>query len=154
MENTYSGVACAEAYKIMSYMDKDIVMKVPIEILNYIKDNRDKNYKTSIDINDIFNPDNIQQETMDLLAWIDVKFWMSEEKKEELLEEYQREQREKYNPDNLFNNRRNTNIQGTTKENIESESMANEEKYIALQNEKSSFVRKIINRIKNIFKHK
>ena len=154
MENTYSGVACAEAYKIMSYMDKDIVMKVPIEILNYIKDNRDKNYKTSIDINDIFNPDNIQQETMDLLAWIDVKFWMSEEKKEELLEEYQREQREKYNPDNLFNNRRNTNIQGTTKENIESESMANEEKYIALQNEKLSFVRKIINRIKNIFKHK
>ena len=154
MENTYSGIACAEAYKIMSYMDKDIVMKVPMEILNYIKDNRDKNYKTSIDINDIFNPDNIQQETMDLLAWIDVKFWMSEEKKEELLEEYQREQREKYNPDNLFNNRRNTNIQGTTKENIESESMANEEKYIALQNEKSSFVRKIINRIKNIFKHK
>ena len=41
--NTYS-----EVYEILSYMDKSIVMKIPIEILENIKEKRNKNKEKKI----------------------------------------------------------------------------------------------------------
>ena len=63
--NTY-----AEVYEILSYMDKMTVMKVPIELLKIIKNNKNENYKTLVDKNDIFNMKNISDETRHVLAWL------------------------------------------------------------------------------------
>lgn len=75
----------SEVYEILKYMDKEVVMKVPIEILTNIKNKRDLKYKTKIDYKDIFNPNNVLPETIEILNWIDINFWMSSEKKEKLL---------------------------------------------------------------------
>ena len=67
-------------------MDKITVMKIPIEILNKIKKNKNDEYISKIDKNNIFNRDNVLPETIKYIAWLDVNFWESEEEKERLNE--------------------------------------------------------------------
>jgi len=77
--DTYS-----EIYEILSYMNKSIVMKVPIEILEIIKESRNLNYISKINKEDLFNLNNISKDTLNLLAWLDVNYWMDNEKKEKI----------------------------------------------------------------------
>jgi len=104
IENVY-----AETFEILSYMDKKTVMKIPVNVLSNIKKLRNKNFKTNIDKNDIFNENNISKETVDLLCWLDYTYWRNENEKVEIdniIKENNRieeiNKRERYNPDNLF----------------------------------------------------
>lgn len=98
-----------ELYEILSLMDKQAVMKVPIDILNTIKEQRNSGYQTRIDKNDIFNEKNVKKETIDLLCYLDYHYWMDESKKAEIdqiikqrLQEEETKKREQYNPNGLF----------------------------------------------------
>lgn len=64
-----------ELYEILSYMDKVTVMKVPINILQTIKNKKDNRYITKIDKNDIFNEKNVDRETIDLLCYFHKHYW-------------------------------------------------------------------------------
>ena len=64
-----------ELHEILSYMDKVTVMKIPIEILQTIKKNKDDRYITQIDKNDIFNEKNVNRETIDLLCYFYKHYW-------------------------------------------------------------------------------
>ena len=64
-----------ELYEILSYMDKVTVMKIPIEILQTIKNKKDNKYITKIDKKDIFNEQNINRETIDLLCYFYKHYW-------------------------------------------------------------------------------
>ena len=77
--DTYS-----EVYEILSCMDKSIVMKVPFEVLLVIKENRNMDYTSKINKDDLFNLNNISKDTINVLAWLDVNYWISNEKKENL----------------------------------------------------------------------
>lgn len=77
--DTYS-----EVYEILSYMNKSIVMKIPVEILELIKENRNLNYVSKIDKQDLFNLNNLSKDAINVLAWIDVNYWMNKEKKEKI----------------------------------------------------------------------
>lgn len=68
--NTYK-----ELYEILSYMDKITVMKIPMDILQNIKNRKNNNYKTKIDKNDIFNENNVNRETIDLLCYFYMHYW-------------------------------------------------------------------------------
>ena len=80
-ENVY-----AEVFEILSYMNKSVVMKIPMEILESINKKRNRNYISKIDKNDIFNTNNINYDTVKVLAWLDVNYWMNKDKKEKLKE--------------------------------------------------------------------
>lgn len=102
--NTYE-----EIYEILSYMDKPTVMKVPENILKNISEKRNENFKTKIDKNDLFNEENASKEAIDILCWMEYKFWMNNERKNEIdrfkstkLKEIENKKYEKYNPDNIF----------------------------------------------------
>ena len=100
-----SGNTYEELYEILGYMDKLTVMKIPEELLNVISQRRNIKYQTKIDKNDIFNKQNVSDETLDLLCYIDYNYWMDEDKKNEInkiLKEKVEEKKERYNPDNLF----------------------------------------------------
>ena len=131
--NTYE-----EVYEILSYMDKMTVMKVPVELLEVIKNNRNENYKTLIDKNDIFNMNNISDETRHVLAWLDVNYWMDEKKKKHLKEIYYKKQKILYNPEDIFEN----------KINEKEKQIDNNTKIVKY---KEPIFVKIINKIKNIF---
>lgn len=96
-ENTYT-----EVYEILSYMDKMTVMKIPIELLKFIKENKNDNFNTLIDKNDLFNMNNISTETKHVLAWLDVNYWMSKEKKERLKEKYYKNHMLFYNSEKIL----------------------------------------------------
>lgn len=102
--NTYE-----EIYEILSYMDKLTVMKIPDNILQKIKLERNNNFNTRIDKDDIFNEKNISKEAMDLLCWLDYNYWMSDNKKNKIdkinFEKMQKDNNEKrklYNPNYIF----------------------------------------------------
>ena len=63
-----------ELYEVLSNMDKTTVMRIPEEILNRIISQRNKNFKSSIDRDDLFNENNISKDAMDLLCWIDYNY--------------------------------------------------------------------------------
>lgn len=101
--NTYE-----EVYKVLSYMDKITVMKIPNSILKKIKDNRNVDYKTKINKNDIFNEQNLSKEAVDLLCWLDYKYLMDNERKYSIdkkikeINSEQEKKREQYNASDLF----------------------------------------------------
>lgn len=68
--NTYK-----ELYEILSYMDKITVMKIPMDMLQNIKNRKNNSYKTKIDKNDIFNENNVSRETIDLLCYFYMHYW-------------------------------------------------------------------------------
>ena len=43
-----------ELFEILGYMDKITVMKIPMDILQTIKNKKDNNYKTRVDKKDLF----------------------------------------------------------------------------------------------------
>lgn len=136
-----SGQVYEELYEILYNMDKLTVMKIPEKILLKIKENRDKEYITKIDPNDIFNFENISEETARILAWLDYNYCMDENDKEQLKREYNKykentnkEKQKKYSTENIFK----------TKQEEKSENVS------VIEYKKSVFI-SLINKIKTFF---
>lgn len=136
--DTYS-----EVYEILSCMNKSIVMKVPIEILQCIKENRNTDYISKINREDLFNLNNISRDTINILAWLDVNYWISDEKKEKIKLSFKNNIKKREFEENFdFKNKRNENIK-----------IISNEKQMKIY--KKSKIHRIINKIKeliNIYK--
>ena len=142
--------AYAEVYKILSFMEVEYTEKVPKKLREIFKNEKLKDYNPNIDKNIPLNEQNLERKTYAILAMLDLNYWCdNEEEKQELLKAYsnndkkrQEQLREKYNPDNIFKNK--------TKE-IEQEK-AGEKITTLAEYKEESFIKKIINRIKRLFR--
>lgn len=140
--NTYE-----EVYEVLSYMDKITVMKIPDFILKKIKDNRNVDYKTKINKNDIFNEQNLSKESVDFLYWLNYTYLIDNSQKNNIdkkitkISAKQEEQkREQYNSQNLFKNKQPiVKNQSTTTTSI-------------VEYNEKNFLQKIFDKIKRIFK--
>ena len=56
-------------------------MKIPEEILNYLNAHRNREFETKIDRNDLFNFNNLSNNALDFLIYIDMTYWKNEENK-------------------------------------------------------------------------
>jgi hypothetical protein len=101
------GIVYAEVYDILRLMDKSIVMQIPVEILEYIKNERDVNYNSKIDFDDIFNRNNIHPESLNLLAWLDLSYWADKDTRKSLFQAYYQKD-EQMHP-NVFSFKKNDN---------------------------------------------
>jgi len=102
----------SEVFEILSYMDKQTVMKIPYEILNNIKMRKNDNYISNINPKDLFNLNNVERKTIEILSWLDVNYWMEDEKKKVLKQkcrekrnELELRKKEKYNTIFFENNK-------------------------------------------------
>ena len=109
----------AEVFEILGYMNKQEVMRIPINILEYIKQERMKNYISRIDKYDLFNPDNIDARTVNFLAWLMMDYMANDEQRNILIKKAKEndrikelEKRKKYS-ETVFENK------NEEKENIE-----------------------------------
>lgn len=129
-----------EVYQILSHMNKATVMKIPVEILNKIKTERDKSFITRIDEKDIFNLNNVSEETIDILLWLDVNYCMNPKEKEKIIKEFEN----------------NTNIEELKHLNNPFEKKQILEDAVTEQKDiveyKESLWKKIINKIKKVIK--
>ncbi len=141
--NETSAKAYVEILEIIKYMEPECVNKIPKGLIEFFERQKDKNYEYHFDEEKDFSEQKISEETGGLLAMLALNYIANEENKEKIKEilikneeEYQKELREKYNPDNLFKD----------KQNIEE----NEPKQLTII-EKEPWYKKILNKIKSIF---
>ena len=129
--------AYSEICEILNLMEKEYVNKVPKKIKVFFKNERNNEYKCKIDINIPLENQNLQKETLTILAILYLNYWCeNEEERQELIKYFNdidKQNQEKYNVNNIFKKRHN-NIEGKT-----------------LIEYKESYLIKIINKIKRLF---
>ena len=108
---------CSEVYDIIQHMEEDLLNKISSGFINLIKQNRDENFIVNIDYSRKINDQELQRGTRVILSLIYRDYLCSKEQKEILIrkdeEELKRiteELKEKYNPDNLFKNKKQKTV--------------------------------------------
>lgn len=143
--------AYTEVIEIIKYFPKEEYDKIPLEKINYYKENMDKNYNFQIDPNIELEKQNISKEANAILVTLFNDYFATDRQKEvlnNLLKQNQQKletlKYEEYNPSNLF-------MRPTSKQQ-DTEILQENQKETSLSEIKESFFTKFIKFIKNIFK--
>lgn len=114
-----SQLAYAEVDAILNMLETEAVEKIPLKVREFFKNEKDKKYIPKFSEN-FFDIDNIElmRETICLLTILDINYWCeTEEEKQLILNKLkdndrikEEELKERYNPDNIFKNKVNENI--------------------------------------------
>ena len=139
----------SEVYSVLNLLGEKYIKKLPISLINMIKDERKKEYNPKYDLKANLAEQNIRRESLSMIALLHLNYWCESEEEKDSLKElfknneeiHQAEIREKYNPDNLFKNR--------TKK--ESNLIEEEKEQTMLVPVKENFFTRFIKKLKNIF---
>lgn len=109
--------AAVELNVILENTSPEIVSKIPKKFIVFLKEIASKNYIFKYDNTKSLEEQNIKPKTKGLLALIYKDFLCEPQEKQEYInhislvtEKIEQRKREKYNPDNIFNNRSSNNI--------------------------------------------
>ena len=81
--------AYSEVYSFLNALGSDYINKIPAQIYNTIKNNRDIGYSPKYDKTQTINEDNISKEALSLISAINLQYWSTcENEKNELKREY------------------------------------------------------------------
>ena len=139
----------SEVYSVLNLLGEKYIKKLPISLINMIKDERKKEYNPKYDLKANLAEQNIRRESLSMIALLHLNYWCESEEEKDSLKEllknneeiHQAEIREKYNPDNLFKNRIK-----------EKKKLIKEEKeQTMLVPVKENFFTRFIKKLKNIF---
>lgn len=142
--------AYKEVLVILEHVPEEDVKKIPDKMINMFNIKQDTNYIYELDENMPFEEQKMLTETKAILANLYRDYWATPEEREQIIakENYERvkeeeEKREKYNPDDLFKNRR-----------IErSESVEEPQNNLPIELKKENFFSRLISFIKKLFKN-
>ena len=104
----------SEVYSILNMLDKSYITRLPEKLYMMIQKEKSNKYNPQYDPNIDLSEQNIKKETLSIIALFHLNYWCnSQEEKKYLIDlfkkneiEYQFKLREKYNPDNLFKNKK------------------------------------------------
>lgn len=140
--------AFSEVEQIINLMPTSLSNKIPLGFKQIVSTEKSKTYYPKI--SEPIEECTLKEETTIILAVIYRDFLCSKQEKEKLIErdsnnlqEFEKELRKKYNPDNIFKNRKNS--QPVLEHNISVENAIIEYK-------EKNFIQKIFEKIKHIFK--
>lgn len=139
-------LAYAEVDAILELLEDEYVNRIPAQVREFFKKEKNKEYILNIRSDIGLDEQKIKAETISLLTLLQINYLCdSEEERKEILKELQEndrqkeeELREKYNPDNIFKNRNNK--------------LEKEENVAMVEYKEPSFIRRILDRIKILFK--
>lgn len=149
MEKTKDNVSCAykEIYEILKIFPKELVDRIPKYKLDYIKQNMDESYEYNI-TKETFDGKTMLDETAAILSILFRDYWATEKQKNKIINYHntQREKivneiKEKYDPENVFKQRR-----------IEQEKIDEKKENLSVVEYKENIFKKLFNKIKEIFK--
>ncbi|MBQ7410464.1 MAG: hypothetical protein IJW20_03675 [Clostridia bacterium] len=135
----------AEVFDLLKYMNKQTVMKIPVEYLEYIKKEKSDTYVTRVNKNDIDNPNNVDQRTINLFTWLTVNYFSTEDEKKEIL---------KLATENEYKNKFDEDAYNRIFEKAQKVEITNDdkiEKPVVIKEGIFSKIKKIISFIKSIF---
>ena len=155
----------SEVLDVLSHSKRDIIIKIPDNVLNYLLENASKTYESKLDHTKNIKDMGLSKKAEDFLSIIYRNYLCDENKKLEydhILKEneiiYEKELREKYNPDIIFKNNLNNNNNNNNDINSSKELYINgktsSDENLALIEKKDNIITKILNKIKNILKLK
>ena len=141
--------ACAykEVIEVLKYTKREDVNKIPKSRILLWRINMNKDYDFKIDKTKTLEEQNLSKEAKAIIANIFKKYWATDYQKERIeakekydIEQMEKEKYKKYNPDDIFKNR---------KQNIQQEEVASET--VSMVEYKEPLFKRILNKIKNIF---
>ena len=141
--------ACAykEVIEVLKYTKREDVNKIPKSRILLWRINMNKDYDFKIDTTKALEEQNLSKEAKAIIANIFKKYWATDYQKERIeakekydIEQMEKEKYQKYNPDDIFKNR---------KQNIQQEEVASET--VSMVEYKEPLFKRILNKIKNIF---
>lgn len=134
--------AFSEVDAFLTTLGKSYINKIPNDILDVIKSEKDESYKVKIDPDISIESQDFSREAISIILWLNLEFFCNDEQKE-LLEKiysnnqklYEKEQKEKYSVENIFpkNNEKNNSL---------------------VKKEKQNLFKRILKYINNLFKNK
>jgi len=135
--------AYTEIDNFIELLTKEDRNKIPETLRKFFKEEKDPNYIKSIDVKVPIKDQNLKQETLALIALLNIKYICDDaDEKDRLMKiyrnnniKYQETLKEKYNVDNLFKNKKNIS-----------------EKTSITEYKKMNFILKFLNKIKNLFR--
>lgn len=141
--------AMAEVIYYLKGIKQEDIDKIPKKFIQYLNKNASKEYKCDFDYNKPLKELNLLDETRGIIGMICYNYWcVTEKQKEQYLkrlsqneQQYQKILNEKYNPDNIFENKKLDFIENTTTP-------------TEITEYKESIFKKLINKIKSIFSKK
>ena len=146
-------MAYSEVYEILNLLEVEYVEKVPEKVRNFFEEERLKEYKPQIKVDTPLTEQNLQRETIVLLAILNLNYWCdSEDEKQEFFNELAENEKEKkeleerYNSDNLFKNKKYDNIK-----NIENK---NKENVSLVEYKQQNLFKRILEKIASFLKRK
>lgn len=141
----------SEVYSILNLLGNNYIAKLPKSLFKMIEEEKSSTYTPQYSEDKSLNEQNIKRESLSMIALFHLNYWCnSNEEKEQLKqlfknneEKHQAEIREKYNPDNLFKNRKQENT-------MESQPFINDVAIVKYK--EKNFLQKIFDKIKYLFK--
>ena len=149
MTNVEYRKSICEVLDILKHTRKEDVDKISPKFMDFLNKNKDDNYIPNLDHTKRIKEMNLSDTTIGILSIINSKFWCNDEQRQEFNKKlneneikYQKELREKYNPDNVFQNKtiKNTN-ENETQENLK-----------LVKHEEPKWYKKIMNKILSLLK--
>lgn len=140
-----------EVLEILKHISQEELNKIPTEIIKFMEDNRDNTYNFTYDVSQSLGEQKVLRETNSIIIYIFKKYFATDVQKEkinnilmknELI--YQKELKEKYNPELLFKKKE-------YKIEDEKESIENNMEEVSLIEYKENIFIKLIKKIKNNF---
>ena len=106
----------SEVYQVLNLLGNEYIEKLPISLINMIKEKRETNYNPVYTDDAPLNEQNIKKETMAIISLLYLNYWCEDDNEKlevkSILKEnenrFQEKLREKYNPDNIFANNSNS----------------------------------------------
>ena len=146
MINQVYAEAISETLDILEHTRKEDVNKISPKFMEYLRNNASSNYISSLDHSKKISDMHLKEKTKVILAIIYKEFWCNEEQQLEFDKKlrnnestYQKELREKYNPDSIFKEKAIVKENNDIKENL------------SIIEYKESFFIKFIKKIKSLF---
>lgn len=137
-----------EVYDILENTEEDLLSKIPNSFMNFIKNNMNVDYKTSINLNETIDKQHLLKETEAILSLIYRSYWATDEEKNEFakkdnleLIKEQEQKKEQYQGKDIykvFEERKNLNT------------ITVDNNLMVIENE--SFIKRIFRKFLNIFK--
>ena len=94
-------MAYSEVWTILNCLEDEYAARVPQKVKNFFEEERLKEYEPQIDVDKPLTEQNLQRETMVLLAMLNINYWCNnEEEREFYLRKMARNDNKKYDPNN------------------------------------------------------
>lgn len=137
-----------EVDEILNYLSEDDLLKIPEDIKNTIKENKDKEYIWKYDETKSLKEQNLNRDTIILLSYINMEYLLNEEQKQLMQQIHEFNEKkseeikaEKYSTDNLFKKKNQDEMQEIN----QTQEMS------LIEYKEENILTKIFNKIKDFF---